>query len=159
MEQPMLSLDRKAALELLRNLPDGEEMLLCVTGWSMLPLLFHKRSFVYLKKENHYIPRKGDIVLFIRLDGSIVLHRVHKIEKNGLLTINGDAQNWTEQIFPQQVLATVTRYVRFKREVSVESLGYRVYRHMWCPLRWIHPLGAKMVYFWHRIPQKMFGEK
>jgi hypothetical protein len=146
-------------LELLRNTPDGEELLLRVTGWSMLPLLFHNRSLVYLKKENAYVPRKGDIVLFRRLDGSFVLHRVHRVEENGILTINGDAQSWTEQIVPAQVMATVTRYVRFKRDVSVDSLGHRVYRSLWCPLRRLHPIGAKAVYYWHRVPQKLFRRK
>lgn len=157
MENKTVTLDRSAMFKMLHDIPDGEEFLLRVTGWSMLPLLFHDRSLVYLKKVSHYTPRKGDVVLFWRMDGSIVLHRVRKVGKDGVLTINGDAQSWTEHIFPTQVMATVTHYVRFKRDVSVDSAGYRLYRSLWCPLRWIHPLGAKVVYFWHRIPQKLFG--
>lgn len=159
MDNPMISLDRNTILELLRDTPQGEEILLQVTGWSMLPLLFHNRSLVYLKKEEKYLPRKGDIVLFVRLNGTIVLHRVHKVGENGVLTINGDAQKWTEQIFPNQVLATVTHFVRRKRDVSVHSFWYRAYVRLWCPARWLHPVGAKLAYYLYRLPYKLFGKK
>lgn len=159
MENQKQTLDRDSMLALLRDVPDGEEILLRVTGGSMMPLLFHNRSVVYLRRETAYQPRKGDIVLFRRLDGAFVLHRVHKLEENGCLVINGDAQRWTERILPIQVMATVTHFVRRKRDVSVESPGYRLYKALWCPLRFLHPLGARLVHYWHRIPQKLFGKR
>ena len=143
----------------LRDTPAGEELVLSVTGWSMMPLLFSRRSYVFLKRVDHYKPRKGDIVLFRRVDGAFVLHRVHKIEKNGFLVMNGDAQFWVEHILPLQVMATVTHFVRRTKDVSVDSRGYKLYSALWAPLRILHPVGARAVYFWHRIPEKLFGKK
>ena len=159
MDNQINTLNREAMSEILRSLPAGEEFLLQVTGWSMMPLLFHGRSTVTLVRERAYVPKKGDIVLFRRLDGAFVLHRVCKVEPSGLLIINGDAQSWTERILPVQVVAKVTRFYRRKREVSVESRGYRAYCALWCPLRFLHPLGAKAVYFRYRIPEKLFPKK
>lgn len=159
MDHQFTTVDRSAMREILRNTPAGEEFVLAVTGWSMMPLLFHNRSFVYLRREENYQPRKGDIVLFQRLDGTIVLHRVHRVEADGFLTINGDAQKWTERILPEQVMATVTRYYRRRREYGADSFSHRAYQALWCPLRFLHPLGAKAVYFWHRVPEKLFGKK
>ena len=159
MDHQFSTVGRIEMAQVIRDTPDGEELVLCVTGWSMMPLLFHQRSLVYLRREENYCPRKRDIVLFRRLDGTFVLHRVHRVEKDGFLTINGDAQNWTERILPEQVLAVVTRFYRRRREYSVDGLSHRIYRTLWCPLRFMHPLGAKAVYFWHRVPEKLFGER
>ena len=159
MEEQTNTVNRETMAALLRDLPDGEEFRLQVTGWSMMPLLFHGRSTVTLVRQRAYKPRKGDIVLFCRLDGAFVLHRVHRIEPNGILIINGDAQKWTERILSVQVAAKVTGFYRRRREIPVDSLGYRVYRALWCPLRFLHPLGARAVYFWHRVPEKLFRKK
>lgn len=159
MDHQITVLDRSAMAATVLGTPVGDEIVLSVTGWSMMPLLFSRRSVVYLKRVGRYAPRKGDIVLFRRLDGSFVLHRVHKVEKSGFLTINGDAQIWTESILPIQVLATVTHFVRRTRDVSVDDFGYRLYSALWCPLRFLHPLGARFVYYWHRVPEKLFGKK
>ena len=159
MEEQKNTLDREAMAELLRSLPEGEELLLQVTGWSMMPMLFHGRSTVTLVRERAYTPKKGDVVLFRRPTGEFVLHRVCKVEPSGLLLINGDAQSWTERILPVQVVAKVTGFYRRRREISVGNRGYRIYCALWCPLRPLHPLGAKAVYFWHRVPEKLFSKK
>lgn len=163
MEQQYDSVNRQAMHDFLRNLPEGEEFRLRVTGNSMLPLLFNRKSQVCLVKVQSYVPKKGDVVLFFRLDGAFVLHRVHKIKKDGVIIINGDAQRWREAIHPAQVYARVIRYTRFAHrggpEKSVDRLGYRFYTALWSRLRLIHPIGARLVHIWHRIPEKLFGKK
>lgn len=159
MEEQTNTVSRETMAALLRSLPEGAEFSLRVTGWSMMPLLFHGRSTVTLVRQRAYKPRKGDIVLFCRPDGAFVLHRVHRVEMGGILVINGDAQKWTERILSVQVTAKVTGICRRRREISVDSPGYRAYRALWCPLRALHPLGAGIVYLWHRIPEKLFAQK
>ena len=163
MKEEINTVDREAMATLVHSFQEGEAFCLRVTGRSMMPLLFHDRSTVTLVRQRDYKPRKGDIVLFCRSDGAFVLHRVHGVEPNGILVINGDAQTWTERILPTQVVARVTGFCRRRKEVSVDSPGcspgYRIYRALWCPLRFLHPLGARAVYVWHRIPEKLFPRK
>ena len=64
---------------------------LTVTGSSMAPLLKDGRSTVLLTKD--FVPKRGRILLFRRRDGSLILHRVRKIDGNTLV-MNGDAQDW-----------------------------------------------------------------
>jgi hypothetical protein len=134
------SLDRIQMLEILRAARDGDRIPLLVTGGSMIPFLFDQRSIVYLEKDSHYVPKKGDIVFFARPDLSLVLHRVVELRKDGTLLINGDAQRWTEVIHPDQILAHVTHIRRRVRVFSVENPYYRCMVKLWMPLRKAHPV-------------------
>ncbi len=159
MENKHCTVDRIALLKTLHEIPDGEEVLLRITGNSMLPLLFDQVSVVCLKRTKHYTAKKGDMVLFCRPDGAVVLHRVYRIQETGTLVINGDSQRWTERILPSQVLAVVTHFTRRKRNIQVSRMGYRLYVALWCSMRFFHPWGARVVYMWHRLPAKLGPKK
>ncbi len=150
------TVDRLDLLRIMTEAEDGSVIPLLVTGNSMLPFLLNRRSVVYLEKDSDYQPKRGDIVLFLRPDGTWILHRISRLLSNGELLINGDAQAWTETIVPHQVMARVVRICRRKRTFSVEHPWYRLLTRMWMPLRPIHPFGARICYIWHRIPYKLF---
>lgn len=154
-----LQLGRAELTTFLAAMQPGEEFSMLVTGNSMVPFLLNRRSTVYLTREEAYVPRVGDIVLFRRLDGAYVLHRVHKIRKDGLLVINGDAQRWTEFILPQQVCCRVTRFVRTKKDIRADATSQRFYRWVWRHLRPIHEVAANGYYYWHRVPYKLGFKK
>jgi signal peptidase I len=141
--------------KLLHDAEDGTVVPLIVTGTSMMPFLFHKRSTVFLEKNSNYVPRRGDIVFFMRTDTTPILHRIHKIKKNGTLVIKGDAQRWSEEIQPIQIFAHVTHIIRRDRKFSVDYMPYRMMVALWRPFRLLHPFLAYCVYAWHRIPSKL----
>lgn len=148
-------LNRGEMLAVLLDAEDGSSFPLLVTGTSMQPFLINRRSVVDLKKDVARRPARGDIVLFARRDGAIILHRVVRVHEERLL-INGDAQSWTETICPEQVLAYVTHIRRRKRRFAVTSFPYRLLVTLWMPLRVFHPLGSRLFHIWHRIPYKLF---
>ena len=131
--------DRAQVLAILTSAKDGDRFPLLVTGGSMVPFLFDQRSFVYLEKDAGYVPKKGQIVFFVRPDGALVLHRIIKVHEDGTLLINGDAQSWTEVIRPEQILARVTHIQRRVRVFSVNAPLYRLAVRLWMPLRKLHP--------------------
>lgn len=147
--------NREQMLEVLLTAEDHTTMPLLVTGTSMQPFLINRRSVVELEKDVSRVPCRGDIVLFCRKDGSIVLHRIIGVDGDELL-INGDAQSWTETIYPHQILAYVTHVCRRKRRFPVTNGFYRLCVRVWMPLRELHPLGARVFHIWHRIPYKLF---
>jgi hypothetical protein len=149
--------DRSAIIKMVRDMNEGDQFSLLVTGTSMMPFLFDRKSVVYLEKCTQYKGQKGDIILFFRLDGSVVLHRVRDTSDPLQIMVNGDAQDWTENIFPTQVMARVTAIQRRKRVFSVENKWYRFWVAVWRPLLPLHPVGARLVHIWHRIPEKIFG--
>ncbi len=156
MSDTILHVNRDSLQAFLDQLPYDSEFLLQVTGSSMVPFLFDKLSSVYLVKTEQYVPRVGDIVLFRRAgEGNFVLHRVHKIRKDGRIVINGDAQTWREEIAPAQIVCHVTHFVRTEKDISVDSPLYRFCRFLWRPLRPFHRLGALGCYYWRRVPYKL----
>lgn len=119
-------------------LEGGGSVPLTVTGNSMLPFLKDKRDTVWLRETDK--PKRGQILLFRRQDGSFILHRLRRIRRDGTLVMNGDAQSWCEIISPDQVLACVTAFSRpGKKTVSADGFPVRLRDLLWYPTRPIRP--------------------
>lgn len=104
---------------------------LVVTGHSMTPTMKPQRDKVFLVSPKTRQPKKKEIVLFRREDGTYVLHRIIGGDKAGRLRINGDAQNWTEWITPEQIIAVVEAVERNGKKFSCDSAKYRCYVWFW----------------------------
>lgn len=113
-----------------------------VTGSSMAPLMKDGRTNVILTKD--FTPEKGRILLFKRCDGSLILHRVRKIKKDGTLIMNGDAQSWCEAISPEQALAAVKYLSIGNKQVKYDTPLLRLWDKLWYPTypirRWLFSL-------------------
>ncbi|UQZ85820.1 hypothetical protein SK3146_05109 [Paenibacillus konkukensis] len=102
-----------------------------VTGNSMYPLWKHGRDEVVLTKCDPYALKKGDIVLYRRSTGQMVLHRIVKVRPDSY-DMCGDAQSQIESKLPQKnVMAVVTSFTRKGREYSCGQFRYRVYASVW----------------------------
>lgn len=121
-------------LELLRA--GKEPIIVPVTGTSMGPFL-HPGDSVYLSMIPHCF-HPGDIVLYRRENGTYILHRIIKIEKNGTVWITGDNQTQLEAVDASvQILALVTAVKRNGRFLTSRSLTWQFYQHIW---RWLLPV-------------------
>ena len=121
---------------------------LCVTGYSMLPMLHHNKDTVILEpiKET---PKKGDLMLYRRINGAYILHRILK-EKPDHYICCGDNQFKKEIVAPTQMLAVVTAFTRNGKSYTNESKGYRRYVKFWValhPVRWLY-LGPRRLLGW-----------
>ena len=118
---------------------------LTVTGNSMAPLLHHLQDTVLLRHPSRRKIRKGEILLCYRENGSMVLHRCRKIDRNGALHLCGDAQTHEETIRVQQVLAVVESIRRSNgTTLSCDSIPYRLSCSLWLTAypfrRWLSAL-------------------
>ncbi len=109
---------------LLQALEEGGQFLLTVTGDSMRPTLRPERDAVALAAPKAY--RRGDIVLFRRDSGEYILHRIVGV-RGDRLTMNGDAQTWTEEIAGKQVIAVVRQICRDGRRYNCQGVFGRLY--------------------------------
>lgn len=109
----------------------GESQVLVVTGHSMRPLLRHQRDKVIITSPQIQNPDVHDIVLFRRMNGKIVLHRILDITAQGDYIISGDAQTDQERVRKNQILAVVTAIIRKNRYISNEKKIYRWYVKVW----------------------------
>lgn len=114
----------------------GSSFKLLVTGDSMRPFLRHLRDSVALVKPDIKKTRRGAIILIKRSgSGEYVLHRAYKIKKGDHIVLNGDAQQWTEDINNNQIVAVVSNIYRNNRIIECDSILYRICVFIWMTIK------------------------
>jgi len=130
---------------------NGEQVTLQVSGDSMRPLLKPRRDAVLLTPTVGEPFRKGDILFFRsqRSASGYALHRVVRMA-GGRLTMNGDAQVWTEDIDPGDVLAKAIVLIRNGEPVDPYCFRLRLLTAVWGVTR---PARFRLFAIWRGIKQ------
>ncbi|MCH3973166.1 MAG: S24/S26 family peptidase [Oscillospiraceae bacterium] len=123
-----------------------------VNGTSMQPTLHHLRDTVWLTALNRPA-RRGDIVLFRRKNGQVVLHRVLHAQK-GILEMNGDGQMFTENVPECCAAALVRRFQRSGKMIDCRAPLYRTYSRLWCAVRPVRPQIFRFCSMWRRLSER-----
>ncbi|MBO7680224.1 MAG: S24/S26 family peptidase [Thermoguttaceae bacterium] len=115
----------------------GKRVSMTPTGSSMLPTLRGGRDTVVLEAPGERKLRRGDMILYRRLDGTYVLHRIVKVSApRRRYTLCGDNQIAPERgIDREQVLAVLRSFRRGSREIDCDGLFFRLYSEVWMALR------------------------
>ena len=126
-------------------LAGGSTVQLTVTGISMRPMLMHRRDQVELTTVPVKLHRY-DIPLYQRENGSYVLHRIVKVEKDGTYTCAGDGQTSLETgVRQEQVIAIVQSFARKGKKISCQNKGYQLYARIWTALLPIRPILLQVI--------------
>ena len=103
-----------------------------ITGTSMLPLLKEGRDLVELESCSQERLKKGDVVLYKKNDGTLVLHRIIKTENGEFFTVLGDHQfNNDERVNNNQIIAVACGFFIKGRYVNEKTRWYRLYKKIW----------------------------
>lgn len=103
-----------------------------ITGTSMLPLLKEGKARAELADKSQKPLKKGDIVLYKKSDGTLVLHRIIKAEGNGIFTVLGDHQfKNAERVNNSQIIAVAQGFFINGRYVDEKTRWYRIYKKIW----------------------------
>ena len=103
----------------------------CVSGYSMRPLLRHNEDTVWIKKCPVSELKRGRIVLYKRNDGRLFLHRIRKIKGPDLFLMKGDAQTYCESISASQIMGAVCEIERNGKRKPFDCPGFRLYEKIW----------------------------
>lgn len=106
-------------------LANDKEVTFVTNGDSMQPLL-HSKDSVTLKRAYTY--KNKDVVLFRRLDGSFVLHRIIKITGDTVYTEGDSLCGKDEPINKDQILGKVVAFIRGGEILKVSDLKYKLYK-------------------------------
>ncbi len=140
----------EAKMDVEHLLQDGKTVQLKVNGYSMYPLFVPERDMAVIGPPRGRLKR-GDVVLFRRDEGILVLHRIWKIKKNGLFLV-GDNQTQVEgPVRFDQVRGMLTGFVRRGRTRSVRHLAYRAYSTAWLLMR---PFRHRIAVAVHAVKQR-----
>ena len=103
-----------------------------ITGTSMLPLLKEGRDLVELESCSQERLKKGNVVLYKKNDGTLVLHRIIKIENGEFFTVLGDHQfKNAERVNNNQIIAVACGFFIKGRYVNEKTRWYRLYKKIW----------------------------
>lgn len=125
---------------LLPILNEGHQLKIPLSGLSMFPLLAGGRDEAVLSTIRGKKLKRGDIVLYVREDGTHVLHRIQDVKKGSYFML-GDAHTWIEgPISKEAILAVAVAVVRKNKTISCKRLDYRFISAIWILVRPLRPL-------------------
>lgn len=101
-------------------------------GTSMWPLLKQGKTLVRVAPADIKPLEKGDVVLYRKKDGTLVLHRIISAESEGVFSVLGDHQ-WknAEQVRQEQILAVAKGFFINGRYIDEKTRRYRLYKKIW----------------------------
>ena len=103
-----------------------------IKGTSMYPLLREGDSRVQIAERSGRPLRKGDVILYRRKNGALVLHRIVRLAESGVFLVCGDHQ-WKpdEQVTDEQILAVAQGFFRKGQYFDEHTWWYRLYQIVW----------------------------
>lgn len=124
--------DTREYLDMVRELlAEGKtSVAVPLSGASMTPFL-HPGDMVYLDLPKEPL-RRGDVVLYTRPGGQYVLHRIVSLNKDGTVTMAGDAQTELEVLDGTHRIHAIMTKTRHKgRILTPASPRWRFFRTVW----------------------------
>ena len=137
-----MSEEKQDVEKLLR---EGNTVQFPITGWSMYPFL-RDQDLVTVEPIGTDPIKPYEAVLFRRINGPLVLHRVMKITEEGIFCA-GDNQSVLEgPLSSEQILGRMIEYEHDHKHVSVHSGGYRIKSKVWVNLFSVRRMIQKTVH-------------
>lgn len=120
-------------------LSEGKTIQFKPIGYSMYPLFVPERDQAVVAPIRNIVPRRGDVVLYRRDGGKLVLHRIWRHREEGFYMV-GDNECKTEgPLRRDQIKGILVGIVRKGRYFSSKNLLYRMAAGLWLWLRPVRP--------------------
>ena len=97
----------------------------------MWPLLVEGKCRVKITAAEGKMLKKGDIVLYRRTDGTLVLHRIMKIEEDGFRVCGDHQWKLDEKVQEEQILAVAQGFFINGNYIDEKTWWYRLYKRFW----------------------------
>lgn len=99
-------------------------------GVSMLPLLRQGRDLLTVEAKGPARCKAGDVVLFRRPNGQLILHRIVAVRAADYVLRGDNCTGDEAGVTEEQILGVMTGFVRGGREHRVTDPGYRLYTQL-----------------------------
>ncbi len=123
-------------LDIEKLLLEGHTIQIHPQGYSMYPMFTPERDEAIIVPATDAIKlKRGDVVLYRRDSGILVLHRICKVNKNGFYLV-GDNQTEVEgPLRAEQIKGVMAAFIRRGKEISANNLLYKLASSLWLFLR------------------------
>lgn len=111
---------------------EGNIIQLHPQGYSMYPMFVPGRDEAIIAPVSDPSElKRGDVVLYRRDGGILVLHRICKVNKSGFYLV-GDNQTEVEgPLRPEQIKGILMAFIRKGKEISANNRMYRLASRAW----------------------------
>lgn len=127
---------KAVAVQNLEKLINEKELVqITPEGYSMYPLMVPGRDQVVIKKTDPERIRRGQVWLYRRPSGMLVLHRVWKVCKDGVYMV-GDNQTQVEGPLPREAcIGMVVTFIRKGKSFGSGNVLYVILSRGWLVFR------------------------
>ena len=116
-------------------LADGNILRIKPDGYSMYPMFVPGRDEAFIRGIKGSSAMRGDVVLYRRNNGMLVLHRLQRRGKDGLYMV-GDNQVKTEgPLDESQVIGILDGFIRNGKYISTDNILYKTLSCIWLFMR------------------------
>ncbi|MFG6329514.1 MAG: S24/S26 family peptidase [Lachnospiraceae bacterium] len=116
-------------------LAEGNVLRIKPDGYSMYPMFVPGRDEAVIRSKGRAGARRGDVVLYRRNNGMLVLHRMHHKGKDGVYMV-GDNQVKTEgPLNERQVIGILDGFIRNGKYISADNILYKALSSIWLFMR------------------------
>lgn len=116
-------------------LKSGQTIQLFPQGYSMYPLLVPGRDEVILSPLPKRPLRRGDVALYRRDEGLLVLHRICRCKNDGYYMVGDNQVQIEGPLREDQMIGIMTGFVRKGKLFSTDDLWYRIFSRIWLVMR------------------------
>lgn len=121
-------------------------------GDSMWPFIKNHGQTVIVESVKK-TPSVFDVILFVRKDGTLVLHRVLAVGYEKLI-VCGDSQFNTETIDVNSVIGVMTSFYKRKKAISATNARYLKKVQNWYKRKYLRRLRVKLYFLKKRLGNK-----
>ncbi len=125
----------KETVDILRLLDEGKRIQIKPKGYSMYPMLVPGRDAAIIIKADVNNVKRGNVVLYRRDGGMLVLHRIWKTSEEGIYLVGDNQVDIEGPLSKVQVKGILVAFVRKGKTISADNLLYRFISRGWLSLR------------------------
>ena len=123
-----------AQLDLEQLLEEGNCIQIKPQGYSMYPLFVQGRDAARIAPIGDTQPKRGDVVLYRRLSGILVLHRIVRVRADGYYMVGDNRTEIEGPLQREQIKGILIGIERKGRYISAQNPLYRAFEWLWLVL-------------------------
>lgn len=136
---------KQTNVDILRLLEQGQSIQIKPQGYSMYPMFIPGRDEAVLQRADPAKLKRGDVVLYRRDGGILVLHRICKKKKNAFYMVGDNQREVEGPLREDQMKGVLTSFLRNGKHISVRHPIYILASSVWLFLRPVRPVFTKTV--------------
>ena len=143
--------EKENATDIGKLLLEGRQIQIPVKGYSMYPMLVPGRDEAIVQQADVSLLKRGDVVLYRRIQGILVLHRIWRVKGDDFYMVGDNQMELEGPLDKSQICGRLVGFVHNGRRISVTDPFYLFYSRIWL---FVRPCRHHLALFVHMFRKK-----